>query len=82
MLYKGPWSKKTNIIDFLNQQLGNYEIKDFLAFLWIIASLNYTYINSLNPRGQVSIFKTLEMSSVQIPVTDMTNALKIQKSKI
>ena len=27
--------------------------------------LNFVYIDSLNPRGQVSIFKTLEMRSVQ-----------------
>ena len=40
-------------------------------------TVTYTYINSLNPRGQVSIFKTLEMRSAQSSDANLTNASKI-----
>ena len=37
-------------------------------------TVTYTYIDSLNPRGQVSIFKTLEMRSAQSLAANLTNA--------
>ena len=40
-------------------------------------TVTYTYIDSLNPRGQVSIFKTLEMRSTQSSATNLMNASKI-----
>ena len=45
-------------------------------------TVTYTYIDSLNPRGQVSIFKTLEMRSAQSSAANLTNASKIRKLKI
>ena len=38
--------------------------------------------DSLNPRGQVSIFKTLEMRSAQSSAVNLTNASKFENQKI
>ena len=45
-------------------------------------AVTYTYIDSLNPKGQVSIFKILEMRSAQSSAANLMNASKIRKSKI
>ena len=43
---------------------------------------SHLYIDSLNPKGKVSSFKTLEMRAAQSLAAKSTNALKIKKSKI
>ena len=45
-------------------------------------TVTYTYIDSLNPRGQASSIKTLEMRAAQSSAENLTNASKLQKSSI
>ena len=40
-------------------------------------SVPYSYIDSLNPKGQVSSLKTLEMSAAGCLAANLTNTLKI-----
>ena len=43
-------------------------------------SPHYLYIDSLNPKGHVSSFKTLELSAAQSLASNLTNGSKIRKS--
>ena len=45
-------------------------------------TITFTYIESINPQGQVFIFKTLMLRAAQSLVANSTNASKIRKSEI
>jgi hypothetical protein len=47
---------------------------------FFVYTVTYTFIDSLNPRGENFSFKTLNMRATQISAANLTNTLKIQKS--
>ena len=59
-----------------------HDILKTITCMHAFYTVTYTYIDSFNPRGQVSIFKTLEMRSAQSLAAKLMNVSKIRKSKI
>ena len=72
MVPKGPTFFQFIIIRYLWKiNFGVFEPNSF-------STVTYTYIDSLNPRGQVSSFKTLKIRPAQRWAANLTNGSKIK----